>query len=92
MPRLVSYNKTADQRRYRVFGDEISYHKDETNGKKSVKISTRLKSMSWKKGKKRAKASHDIVNSESGTLSKLQSSNTNIDKTQKSRSTFWESI
>lgn len=82
MPRLVSYNKTTDQRRYRIFGDEISYHNDEVSGKKSVKMSTKLKFISWKKGKKRVKVTQD--NSDREAISTHQSANGNIDKSQKS--------
>lgn len=67
------YNITGEQRHYRIFDDAVAYQK---SGKKSVKISTTLKSFKWKHKRQRAGSADN--SSEKATLSGTQSSTADI--------------
>lgn len=75
MPRL-NYNKPSDQRRYRIFNDEKNNQKNTTKSKKSIKISTKIQAVAWKKEKKRGKAVDNSADRQ--TLSTNQWSNADV--------------
>lgn len=71
MARLVKYSKTAEQHRYRIFDERISYQKGK---KKSVNIATKVKPMKWKQSRPHYLADDD--GSESDKIPRTQSSTT----------------
>lgn len=89
MPRLVNYNKTTDQRRYRIFTDEKINQINKTKSKKSIKMSTKIQAVAWKKDKNRGLTVDN--SSERQTLSANQSSNADIKIEKSNHNMFIES-